>query len=88
MLITKVMHYLLINGSSPFRARDGTSEWMISVGTKKGDSSEAGAWKMHCFRIREKRAEEEERDKSKAKVCGGKKWRAFGIQSRGQIVEV
>ncbi len=42
MLITKVMHYLLINGSSLFWAREGTSNWMISVGTKKkkGDSRE------------------------------------------------
>lgn len=29
MLITNVMHYLLINGSSLFWARDGTSKWMI-----------------------------------------------------------
>lgn len=42
MLITKVMHYLLINGSSLFRAGDGSSKRMISVGTKKGDSSENG----------------------------------------------
>lgn len=49
MLITKVMHYLLINGSSLFWARDGTSERMISVGTKKGDVREqkkASVWKM------------------------------------------
>lgn len=34
MLITKVMHYLLINESSLFWARDGTSKCMISVGTQ------------------------------------------------------
>ena len=33
MLITKVMHYLLINDSSLW-ARDGTGESMISVGTQ------------------------------------------------------
>lgn len=45
------MHYLLINESSLFWAGDGTSEWMIGVGTKKkpGELGErrfiAGAWK-------------------------------------------
>ena len=31
MLITKVMHYLLINGSSLFRAGDSKSKWVIIV---------------------------------------------------------
>ena len=35
MLITKVMHYLLINGSSLSGQRDGASKWMIGVGHKK-----------------------------------------------------
>ena len=40
MLITKVMHYLLINGSSLSGQRDGASKWMIGVGHKK---------KKRCF---------------------------------------
>lgn len=58
MLITKVMHYLLINGSSLFWARDGTSKWMIirymqnallgsGNSTGEGSKDSRGEW-IHC----------------------------------------
>lgn len=68
------MHYLLINESSLFWAGDGTSEWVIGVGTKNGESGErrfiAGAWKTQRGEERggERRKGEEGRWMAKGKI--------------------